>query len=107
MAVHAHLTGTVAAAGVVAEEVAVVVAGCLDADGVFELCYYCESRECAPAVGLRADDAVGSYVCNVCGEAFEGRSGAAVSTGEGEAGAGFEPDRVGYLGLEGGDLLRL
>ena len=71
MAVDAHLPRSVPAAAVVADEVAIVVPGRLDPDGVFELSDHGQCGEGAFALRCRADDTFGGDVGDGGGDAFE------------------------------------
>ena len=104
MPVDAGLSGAVPAGAVVADEVGVVVAGCLYADGVFELADEGEGGEEARAGGVAAGYALGSDVRDGSCEAFEGGGVLAGAAGESEAGTVFEADAVWDLGFEGGYL---
>lgn len=79
MPVHGHHARAVAARGVVAHEVAVVVARGLRADRVFELRDDGEGGEDACAVGLRAADALGGDDVEGGGKPGEGESVFAVA----------------------------
>ncbi len=108
MSVDAHLPRAVPAAGVIAHEVAVVVLGCGDADGVFELRRDGEGAEdLAATVAVGADDAFDRHVFEVRDEAFEGEGMFAMTAPEGEARAFFKADRVRYLTFQWGHVLDL
>ncbi len=71
MSVDGDLACAVAAAAVVADEVAVVVAAGLQADGVFELGYDRQRRKYPSTVWVRTDDAFGGDVCDRACKTFE------------------------------------
>ena len=71
MSIDAHLPRAVPAAAVVADEVGVVVLGCLDTDGMFELRYYIQCGEGPFAVWCWAYDAFGGDVGDGSGYTFE------------------------------------
>jgi len=77
--VHRHHARAVAARGVVAHEVAVVVPCRLFADRVFELRDDGQGREDAAACGLRAADPLGADDGEGGGEAGEGEGVLAVA----------------------------
>lgn len=104
MPVHGHHARAVAARGVVAHEVAVVVARRLRADRVLELRDDGEGGEDAAAGGLRAGDPLGADDGEGGGEAGEGEGVVAVAALQREWDTVFEADGVGDLAFEGADL---
>lgn len=74
MSIDAHLPRPVPTAAVVADEVSVVVLGCLDMDGMFELGDYIQCGEGSFAVWCWADDAFGGYVGNGSAYTFKEES---------------------------------
>lgn len=98
VSVDAHLPRAVPAAGVIAHEVAVVILGRRDADGVFQLRRDDEGAEdLAATVAVGADDPFDRHLLQIRDEAFEGEGMLAVTAPEGEARAFFEADRVWCL----------
>lgn len=104
MPIHRHHARAVAARGVIAHEVAVIIPCRLRADRVLQLRYNSEGLEDASAGGLRAADALGADDGEGGGEAGEGERVLAVSACEREGGAVFEADGVRDLAFEGGDV---
>lgn len=106
MAVDAYLAGARAARSV-ADEPAVVVGGCLHADGMLELGDESECGEGAITRWGGAEDAGGGDVVDGGGEALEDEGRFAVAAAEGEAGRVLEADGVWDLTFEGGDFVGL
>lgn len=98
MSVNTHLPRAVTAAGIIADEVAVVVFGRGDADGVFQLRCNAEGAEDLSArFAVGADDPFDFQLLEVGDEAFEGEGMLAVTAPEGEARAFLKADCVWYL----------
>lgn len=104
MAVDAHHARAVAAAGIVADEPALVVPRALGADRALELRDDGQGRELVAAGRAGADDAVWGDGVEGGGEAFEGEGVRAGAAAERQGGAVFEADGVGDLAFEGGDV---
>lgn len=99
MSIDANLPRTIAAAAVIADEIAVVIATGLKADGVLELCYYCQGREQFSAVDVGADHAFGGNVSSTGGKTFEDGRLLAKPAFERQASATFETNGVRNLAL--------
>ena len=104
MAVDGEGAGSVAAAGIVAHKVSVVVTIGLDADGVFELGDKGNGAEDFTAGWVLAEDALGGDAADAWSETLEGEGVFAVAAVKDETGAVFEADGVGDLGFERGDV---
>ncbi len=104
MPIHGHHARAVAARGVVAHEVPVVVPCRLLADRVLELRDDGQGREDAAAGGLRAADPLGADDGEGGGEAGEGEGVVAVAALQREGRAVLEADGVRDLALEGVDV---
>lgn len=104
MAVDAHLSSTVPAGGIIADEVAVVVFGCLDANRMFQLGHDGQGGEDASAIGGGADDTLGRDIRNACYQPFEDERAAAMSTGQRQSRAISEANGVRDLTFQRGDV---
>lgn len=106
VAIDAHLAGARAACGV-ADEPAVVVGGCLDADGVLELGDESERGKGAVTRWGGAEDAGGGDVVDGSGEALEDEGGFAEAAAEGESSRVLEADGVWDLAFKGENFMGL
>ena len=104
MAVDGDGAGSVPAAGVVADEVSVIVPARLDADGVLELCDEGDAAEGLPARLVLAEDACGGNAVDAWGETLKGERVLAGAARKDEAGAVFEADGVRDLGFQGSNV---
>lgn len=107
MPVHRNHARAVPAAGIIADEVAVVVLRCLKTDSVFQLRHYGDSAEELAAVGLWAANAFRSDHIQGRRETSEGEGMFTGSTAEGERSAVFKADAIWDLALQGIDLCGL
>ncbi len=104
MSVDGDLACAITAAAVVADEVTVVVAAGLQADGVFELGYDRQRRKYPSTVWVRTDDAFGGDICDRACKTFEQARLLAETAFERQTSTVFKADGVGDLAFQGRDL---